>query len=151
MVGVLLVSSPRSNSQGRWARFASSLSSSVQISAATTLMTAPLCALIWGRVPLAGLWVNLVAIPLLGMATVPPLVVGAAAGLLSPALAVLPLQLAALPARTGLLLVEIGARPELSPLIYWEPREWQVLALYGTLLAALLLFRGDPPPRGGPS
>ena len=114
-------------------------------SAAATLATAPLCAGLFGRIPVAGLWVNVAAIPLLGLATVPPLLVGAALGAVSPALGAPALRLAALSADLGCRLVLWCAAPDRCPVIAWEPDPLVVPGSY--LVAALVLAaRG-----GGPS
>ena len=95
-----------------------------------TLVTAPLVALTWGRVPLAGLWANAVAVPLLGAATVPPLLVGALLGAIEPALGAPFIWLASLPARAGLAAIAWLATPAWAPVVVWAPPPVAVATLY---------------------
>ncbi len=106
-----------------------------------TLATAPLVACIWGRVPLAGLWVNTAAVPLLGAGTVPPLLVGAALGGVSPVLGAPFVWLATWPARLGLGAVATLADPAVAPVISWRPAPIAIWALYSMVAAAVLLGR----------
>lgn len=119
----------------RWLR-----SSAVSTSAAT-IATAPLLGLAFGQVPLASFWANPVAIPLLGVMTVPPLLLGAVLGSVDPALGALFVRLAGLPAGLGLdFLSWIGA-PERAPMLAWRPDGAVVLALYASAGAALAGMR----------
>ena len=116
------------------------LGSSLRASAATWIATAPLCALVWGRLPVAGLWVNVVAIPLLGLGTVPLVLCGGLAAALHPPAGAPLLHLAALPARWGLDFVAWAAAPQRAPQLLWSPSESVVVAVYvlGLCLLALL-------------
>ncbi len=106
-----------------------------------TLATAPLVACIWGRVPLAGLWVNIAAVPLLGAGTIPPLLVGAALGGVSPVLGAPFVWLATWPARLGLGAVAILADPSLAPVICWRPAPVAIWALYSLVAVAVVSGR----------
>lgn len=90
-----------------WALLATSI--------AATLATAPLCAWAFGRVPVAGVWVNTVAVPLLGSLTVPPLLLGAALSLGDPAWASPALWMASWPAELGIWFVQWTAEPSRCP------------------------------------
>lgn len=116
---------------GRW------LLRALGSSAAATLATAPLCAGLFGRIPVAGLWVNVAAIPILGLGTVPLLLIGAAMGVVSPVLGAPAIRLAALSADLGCRLVQWCALPARCPVIAWEPGPLVVPAVY--LVAALVL------------
>ena len=107
-------------------------------SAAATLATAPLCAALFGRVPIAGLWVNVVAIPILGVGTVPALLLGCALGAVNPALGGPAIRLAALCSDLGCRVVGWCAVPARCPVIAWEPGPLVVPGLY--LAASLALF-----------
>jgi ComEC/Rec2-related protein len=106
-----------------------------------TLATAPLVACIWGRVPLAGLWVNTAAVPLLGAGTIPPLLVGAALGGVSPVLGAPFVWLATWPARLGLNAVAALADPSLAPVICWRPAPVAIWALYSVVALAVVSGR----------
>jgi len=82
---------------------------------AATVATGPLCLLFFGRVGLAGLWVNPLVVPLLGAATLPPLLAGAALGLVSPSLGAPLVALATVPAGLGLDAVLWLAEPARAP------------------------------------
>jgi predicted membrane metal-binding protein len=115
------------------------LRSSLLASVATALATAPLCALIWGRLAVSGLWVNVGAIALLGGGTVPPLLIGCLVGRLHEALARPFFMLASASASWGLALIGAAAEPEWSPMLYWQPGLCDVLGLYAGLAAMLLV------------
>jgi len=102
-------------------------------SVVATLVTAPLCALVWGRVAIAGLWVNLLAVPLLGVFCLPPLLAGSLLGLLHPALATPLLQLASMPASLGLAWVDWAASPVRCPVLLGTPSLRMVIAVYGAV------------------
>ncbi len=106
-----------------------------------TLATAPLVACVWGRVPLAGLWVNTVAVPLLGAATIPPLLVGSALGAVDPVLGAPFVWVASWPARLGLGLVAALADPVVAPVIPWHPAPIVIWSLYGVVAALVVLGR----------
>jgi competence protein ComEC len=114
------------------------LRSSLLASVATAFATAPLCALIWGRLAISGLWVNVVAIALLGAGTVPPLLLGCLVGAVHDGLARPFLMLASVCASWGLRLITAAAQPEWSPMLYWQPGAFSVGALYFGLAALLL-------------
>lgn len=117
------------------------IAGALRASAATALATGPLCALVWGRVPLAGLWVNVPAIFLLGVATVPLVLLGSVLGLVSDALAAPVLALAALPASLGLDLVSWSAASSRSPVILWSPEPRTVILLYLSAGILVALWR----------
>ncbi len=99
-------------------------------SLAATLATAPLLAGAFGQVPLASVWVNPVAIPLLGGLTVPPLLLGAGLGAVSPGLGAAVVRLAALPAGLGLDFVTWAGEPARAPMLAWEPGVATIAAVY---------------------
>ena len=106
-----------------------------------TLATAPLVACIWGRVPIAGLWVNTAAVPLLGAGTIPPLLVGSALGALLPILGAPFVWLASWPARLGLQAVSALADPSVAPVIPWRPAPIAIWALYVVVALAVVSGR----------
>lgn len=119
-------------------------------SAAATIATAPLCALVWGRVSLAGLWVNLLAVPLLGTLCVPILLTGAAVGLIHPSWGAPILQLAALPASGALTWIHWWSRPEICPVLVGGVAHEVVVGLYLLLGAMALGLTWAPIPRQRP-
>lgn len=96
-----------------------------------TLATAPLVAAVWGQVPLAGLWANAVAVPLLGGLLVPLVLLGAVLGAVDPALGGAVWPMAEAVSWLGLSLVEWLAEPSRAPLVPWSPRWPLVVAFYG--------------------
>ncbi len=106
-----------------------------------TVATAPLVACLWGRVPLAGLWVNTAAVPLLGAGTIPPLLVGAALGGVSPVIGAPFVWLATWPARLGLGAVAALAEPTLAPMLTWRPAPVAIWALYSLVAVAVVSGR----------
>jgi ComEC/Rec2-related protein len=114
----------------RWLRGA------VVSSVAATLATAPLLGLAFGQIPLASFWCNPVAIPLLGVFTVPPLLLGAAVGVVSPSGGALLVRAAAVPAGIGLTFLEGASAPEFSPMLDWTPSPAQVLGCYACVALA---------------
>lgn len=110
-------------------------------SAAVAVGTAPLSLAFFGQVPLGSVPVNVVAIPVLGGALVPTLLVATAAGLVWPAGGTALLALADVLARAGLAVIEIAGDPRWSPQIHASPPPGLVaLSLVG-LAAALALPR----------
>jgi ComEC/Rec2-related protein len=106
--------------------------------AMTTLATAPLCALAWGVVPVASLWANPVAIPLLEGLTIPLLLPGCLLGALHPALGAPLVELAAGATGLGLAVVEWFAEPSRAPLLRLTPSAGEVAALYAAGLLAVI-------------
>jgi ComEC/Rec2-related protein len=102
----------------------------VASSAVAAAATAPLCLWLFGRVAIAGLWVNLLAIPMLGSMTLPPLLLGSSLSLLSPALGGLLIRLASWPAGLGLAVVEFAAEPSRSPEVIASLSGFQVTVIY---------------------
>ena len=139
VAGLLALAGPGRGGAARH-RLLRPLTRAVVSSAAATLATAPLCAGIFGRVPVAGLWVNVVAIPILGLGTVPALLLGSALGAVRPELGAAPIWVAGWVAGQGCRLVEWCAEPARCPVITWEPAPLVVPATY--LLAALVLAAG---------
>ncbi|MCP4873395.1 MAG: ComEC/Rec2 family competence protein [Proteobacteria bacterium] len=112
-------------------------------STVATAATAPLIGRVWGSVPAAGVWANPVVVPVLGAATVPVLLFGAALAVIEPSLGVPFVRLAAGIAELGLALVDVLARPELSPMIAWRPGPSTVAGAY--LAAGAVLLAWAPP------
>lgn len=144
VAGLLALQVPIPGAAGaaRW------LLSALASSAAATAATAPLCALVWGRVPVSGLWVNPVAIPVLGVGTVPPLLLGAVLGFVDPALGAPLVGFASLVGGFGCRIVEWCALPERCPVVAWQPGPWIVPGLYllAGLAAGALGGPGEPRP-----
>lgn len=99
-------------------------------SAATLFATAPLCAMVWGRVALAGLWANVPLIALLGIGTVPALLMGCLVGGLVPEIAGPFFLVASSSSSLGLRLIEALAQPDRSPMLYWQPSVAEVVGCY---------------------
>jgi len=140
VAGLLLLSRVMTPSRTRrlhWLRGSLSL---VVASAAAAAATAPICLWAFGRVPLAGLWVNPLAVPLLGSLTLPPLMAGALVSALSPNLGAPLLHVASWPAALGTWIVRWAALPERSPEIVAELGGAEVAAMYcvGAALAVLV-------------
>lgn len=106
-----------------------------------TLVTAPIVAVVWGRVPIAGLWANIVAVPLLGVATVPPLLVGALLAAVEPVLGAPFIWCASLGARLGLGAMARLAEPAVAPNVLWAPPPVAVGVLYLLVGGAVLAGR----------
>ncbi|MCO4772179.1 MAG: ComEC/Rec2 family competence protein [Deltaproteobacteria bacterium] len=105
-----------------------------------TLATAPLIAKTWGTVPLAGLWANAVAVPLLGAATVPPLLGGALLEAVHPGLGRALLRAADIPASVGIAVVRWLGDPRLAPELVWDP-DWEVVVTFYLSLGAAMVWR----------
>jgi competence protein ComEC len=131
---------------GRWPWWARRLGQAAAGSTAATAATAPLIGMVWGAVPAAGIWANPIVVPILGGATVPVLLGGAALALVDPALGAPLVRIAAGIAEVGLAAVEVLARPELSPMIAWRPGPSTVAGVYLAAAAGLL---GRDPRRAG--
>jgi len=115
----------------------------VAASAVAAVATAPICLWAFGRVAVAGLWVNSVAVPLLGSLTLPPLLAGSLLAALSPPLGEPLLYIAALPAAAGLALIRWAGVPQRSPLWVAELGGAEVLACYlFCLVVAVPLLTG---------
>lgn len=114
-------------------------------SIAATVFTAPLLAWHWEAVPLAGLWANSLAIPLLGEIAVALLLGAAALGAVHPDLAAPPIVLAELSERAGMFWVHLCADPRWSPSVAW-PVTGGGLAL--AILGLGILAAEDGGPRG---
>jgi competence protein ComEC len=141
VAGLLLLSGcmgPSRTGRLRWLQASLSL---VAASAAAAAATAPICLWAFGRVPLAGLWVNPLVVPLLGSLTLPPLLAGAGLSAVSPRLGAPLLQVAAWPAALGSRVVRWAALPERSPELVAELAAADVCALYCVCAAlATLLY-----------
>jgi ComEC/Rec2-related protein len=148
VAGLLLVSKGRGSPPGWPQRALGLLRGALLASAATVVATAPLCAMVWGRVPLSGLWVNVPAIALLGTGTVPPLLVGCLLGALHPAFASPFFALAELCSTWGLVLIEAASAPRWSPIVYWQPSGLAVIGAYSGAAVLLVLVKW---PRSGRS
>ena len=135
----------------RVARPLRGFTATLAVSAVTAAATAPLVALWWGRVPVAALWSNLLAVPLLGTATTSPLVVAAAVGVLWPALARPLVAAAVVPAELGLAMLDALAVPARCPYPAWQPSAALVATSYLAIGCLLVLWRrrrfplGDEP------
>ena len=105
-----------------------------------TAATAPLVASVWGTVPLAGVWTNAFAVPLLGLLTVPLLLLAAGVALVSEELALGLVLLAEFPAGWGLDLVQWFAHPSRAPEVVWDPGLGMIAAWY--LVAGVVMTRG---------
>jgi competence protein ComEC len=113
-------------------------------SVAATLATAPLVAWAWGRVPLAGLWLNPLVVPLLGLLTLPPLLLGAGMGVIHTELSEPLIRLAALPATFGQALVQWGWDGGRCPSLAWTPTGGTVGLLY--CVVGLVLWKTTSSP-----
>jgi ComEC/Rec2-related protein len=111
-------------------------------SLATGLAVAPLSGLLWGRVPIAGLWLNPPVLALLGWGTVPPLLLACFLSLLSEELSRPFFWAASLSASCGLQLVEWGSSNLLSPMVYWQPTNRAVATIYAAAALVVLIVRG---------
>jgi competence protein ComEC len=149
VAGLLLVPKGRGLPSGWPYRVLGLLRGALLASAATVVATAPLCAMVWGRVPLSGLWVNVPAIALLGTGTVPPLLVGCLVGALHPAFASPFFALAELFSTWGLVLIEAAAAPRWSPMVYWQPSALVVVGCYAGAAVLLVLVRWRRSGRSG--
>jgi len=116
-----------------WGRLLLLVASSTVAAAAT----APLCLWLFGRVSIAGLWVNLIAIPMLGSMTLPPLLLGSSLSLVSPSLAGLLIGLASWPAGLGLTVVELAAHPSRSPEVIASLSGFHVTIIYSVAAATV--------------
>jgi competence protein ComEC len=120
----------------RWTgRARRALTMAVAGSVAGTLATAPLCSFWFGRVGIAGLWTNVIAIPLLGPATVPPLLLGAVLAQLDVGLGALFVRLASLPAGAGIAVVLWLAEPARAPQLLGSLPLGVTLLVYAGCLA----------------
>lgn len=106
-----------------------------------SLATAPLVGRVWGQVPLSGVWTNAVAVPLLGGATVPPLLLGSALGAVHPQLAAPWIGLANATGSAGVAAVRWFASPERAPLWGWQPSIAAVVLVYGVAAGAMAMGR----------
>jgi competence protein ComEC len=135
---VATIPSESESAPGRLRRWARLPLRAAAASLVATVATAPLCALTWGRVPVAGLWVNLAAIPILGALTVPPLLVGAALGAVHPVLGAPAIRFASATSDLGCRLVLWCSEPGRCPVLHWEPGPWTVPTLYAVALPLML-------------
>jgi len=99
-------------------------------SAATLVATAPLCAMIWGRVAVAGLWTNVPGIALIGLGTVPALLMGCLFDGLVRGGATPFFMFASSSSLLGLRLIEGLAQPSRTPMLYWQPSVAGVVGCY---------------------
>ena len=99
-------------------------------SAAATAATAPLCAMAWGRVAIAGLWCNPVVIPLLGGVVVPLALGGAALSVIAPGLGEPLVGAAGGLADAGCSAIQWLAEPARAPELVWSPSPLAVGTLY---------------------
>ena len=116
---------------------------------ATGLAVAPICAFLWGRVPLAGLWLNAPVLLLLGWGTVPPLLLACFLSLFSQELSRPFFAVASMAASFGLDVVEWSASSFLSPMLYWQPTGGTVVTIYGAVAVALILIHARNRSRSG--
>jgi ComEC/Rec2-related protein len=137
-VAFLLAWTPSSDAAatGWWRKLLRAALVSLATGALGTLATAPLVGRTWGQVPLAGLWANSVAVPLLGVATVPPLILGTLLGALDPRLGAPLVGLAECCATVGLTTILFLADPSRAPQVSWGPSLLTTSAFYA--VAALL-------------
>ncbi len=109
-------------------------------SVVAAVATAPLVGYAFGRVPLAGVWTNVLAIPAFGV-LLPVALTGSAVGVLAegPGAAIVGL------ADRGFSLLVAGvdwvAAPARSPVLIWQPPALLVIGVYAAWV--LLLLRGD--------
>lgn len=102
-------------------------------SIAATLATAPFCAYHFQNIPLVGLLANVVAVPLLGALSLPPLLVGSMLFLLGLPGANTLLELTRWVLEPGLAVASLFGNPDYFPSLEWQPDLWQAV-LMGILL-----------------
>jgi len=144
VAGLLLLPRRDVQDQGVYNRLGGVVRSGLSASLLTGLATAPLCALLWGRVPVAGLWLNGPLIALLGTVTVPALLAGCLFAVIHESLSVPLFAVATLASSLGLRLVDGASSPSWSPIVYWQPDVLWVAGLYAALGLTLLAIRLRP-------
>ena len=118
------------------------LIASVCVSVVALVATAPLVAATFGQIPLAGAWVNVLAVPAFGVVLVPALL-GGALGLVSEAAGAAVCGLGAFGLEGVLVAIEWFADPVRSPVILWQPATAIVVGIY--LGWGWLLVAGEDP------
>jgi len=106
-----------------------------------TCATAPLVGRTWGQIPIAGVWSNAVAVPLLGAATLPPLLLGSVLSAVHPQLGEGLILIAGFTAGVGLDLIAWFAVPTRAPQLSWQPSGLTTIVLYTTVLFFFLRWR----------
>jgi len=110
-------------------------------SAAVALGTAPLALWFFGQVPLLSVPANLIAIPVLGAAAVPALLIASATGLAWPTAGTLLLAPADVLLRAGVTVVELAGDPGLAPVLRSNPPPGLIALSLAAMAAALALPR----------
>ena len=108
------------------------------VSAVASIATAPLCLWSFGRTSLAGLWVNPIAVPLLGGMSLPLLLGGCALAVFFPQPGGLLIRAAGIPAGLGLAFVEAASEPSRCPQWFKALSGIEVFGLY--ILVAMVLI-----------
>lgn len=137
-VAFLLAWTPLERREGRLRR---AVGAAFATGALGTLATAPLIGAVWGQVPVAGVWVNGIAVPLLGVLLVPLVLLGAGLGAVDPDLGRIVWPLAEGVAALGLRVVRWCAEPSRAPLVPWTPPGLQVALFYAVAGLAAFLRR----------
>ena len=112
----------------------------VGTSAVALFATAPLVGFVFGRVAVAGIWVNAFAIPAIGV-VLPVALAGAGVGLVTELGGAALVGIADVGLSFVLLVVGWFAAPDRSPVLLWQPSGVVVVAVYLAWLG--LLIRGD--------
>jgi competence protein ComEC len=133
--------------EGGWRRVAALVAASVRVSVAATAATAPLTAWHFQQVSLIAPLANLVALPLLGPATLLPGLCALPLAALAPSAAHLLLRVAAAGASLGLAIAAALAALPGAALETPMPNGFEVGLAYALLLAPLWWRRMSPPPR----
>lgn len=118
--GLLVASRWAEDIPGSWPRPIRTAAALLLASVAATIACAPVLAWHWQEVPLAGLWANSLAIPLLGEFAVPLLLLAAGLGVIHPDLAAGPIVVAQWSEWLGMRWVHLCADPRWSPAVPWS-------------------------------
>jgi competence protein ComEC len=137
---LIAATAPVDDGVGRWGTLVRAARVGLWTGLIGTCATAPLVGRTWGQVPIAGIWSNVVAVPLLGAATLPPLLLGSVLSAVHPRLGGGLVSFAGFTAGLGLDLVTWLAAPERAPQLAWEPSVMTTVTLYGGGL--FLMLRG---------
>jgi competence protein ComEC len=111
------------------------------VSVVAMIATAPLVAGVFGRVPLAGAWVNIVAVPAFAL-LLPPALLGGAIGMVWETGGATLVGLSAVGLEVVLDVIRWFAAPQRSPMVAWEPSGFVMAAIYATW-GMLLVCGGD--------